>query len=125
MTEYDHAGDIVGGDKIMGDKVMGDSFSNIGDGATVINKSVLINSLNRVRSDHGPDVADALRRVGEIVAESQNEEAAEYFDALSAELSAETPKKTVLKSLWLGICAALPTVTELTSLGEKISTLFR
>ncbi|MEU5161446.1 hypothetical protein AB0G74_17820 [Streptomyces sp. NPDC020875] len=125
MTEYHHFGDNVDGDKVMGNKIMGDSFSNIGDGATVINKSVLTNSLNRVKSDHGPGVSQALQRIGEIVAESQNEEAVENFNALSAELAAEAPKKAVLKALWLGIVAALPTVTELTSLGEQISGLFR
>ncbi|MFE0423132.1 hypothetical protein [Streptomyces sp. NPDC058953] len=125
MTEYHHVGDIVGGDKVMGDKIMGDVFKHIGAGATVINKSVLSNAFNRVQSDHGPDVSQALLRIGEIVADSQNEEAAENFNALSAELAAEPPKKAVLKALWLGILAALPGVTELTSLGEQISGLFR
>lgn len=125
MTENHHLGDIFGGDKIMGDKIVGDVFRDIGAGATVINKSVVTNSLNRVRSEHGPRVSEALRRVGEIVAESGSEEAVDNFNALSAELASETPKKGVLRALWLGIVAALPTVTELSSLGEQLAGLFR
>ncbi|MFF2525455.1 hypothetical protein [Streptomyces liangshanensis] len=120
-----HVGDRFGGDKVMGDKHVGDNFSNIGSGATVINKSVVSNSLNRVQSAHGEDVALALERIGEIVAASQNAEAIENFNELSEQLATAEPKKAVLRSLWAGICAALPAVSELSALGERIVVLFR
>ncbi|WP_052849951.1 hypothetical protein [Streptomyces avicenniae] len=100
--------------------VTGDSFSNIGAGATVINRSLLANSLNRVGSAHGPETEAALARVAEIVEEAGNEEAAENFNALSAELAEDTPRRGVLRALWAGVVTALPTVTELTSLGEQL-----
>ncbi|WP_187438080.1 hypothetical protein [Actinomadura decatromicini] len=101
--------------------VQGDKFENIGAGATIINRSVLNQSLNSIRSNHGDDLAKALERLAQIIEENENVEAAESFAAMSEELATSTPRRGVVQSLWTGIVAALPAISDLTAIGEQIA----
>jgi hypothetical protein len=101
--------------------VQGDSFSNIGAGATIINRSNLLNSVNFVRGHAGGETAAALEDLAKVIEDSGSQEAVENFDALTQELLNPQPRKSLLKSYWTGIVTALPQVVELVTLGEKIS----
>jgi len=104
--------------------MQGDSFSNIGAGATIINRSTLANSLNVAKATAGEDVAEALAKVAELIELSSNNEAADNFAALSEELTKPQPKKSLMKTFWNGIREALPNVKELVELGDTIGKLF-
>ena len=101
----------------------GDIFSNIGAGATVVNRSSLNNSLNSIKISHGDEVTEALARLSEIVEQSGNREAAENFNALTDELSQQQPRKSLVKSFWNGIRDALPAVKDILEIGAKLAPL--
>ncbi|GAB3186804.1 hypothetical protein FHX75_111310 [Micromonospora palomenae] len=104
--------------------VEGDSFSHIGSGATIVNRSTLTNSLNSVKESAGEDVAAALAELADLVEKSGNADATDNFNALSAELERPEPKKSLLKSFWNGITSALGPITQLVEIGDKLSKVF-
>jgi hypothetical protein len=104
--------------------VEGDYFSNIGAGATVVNKSALANSLNSIGKQAGGDAADALARLARIVEESGNQDAIDNFNALSEEIVRSQPKRNLLKAFWNAINAALPGIEKLAEIGVALSKVF-
>jgi hypothetical protein len=102
---------------------MGDKFKNI-SGSTIINRSNLTNSLNKIKENHGEVVADAIKEIGKIIEKSGNDEAAELFNAFNNESSKDSPSKPLLKSFWNGITSTLPVIEKSVRLIEKISSLF-
>lgn len=104
--------------------IVGDKFSNIGAGATIVNRSTLNNSFNTVKESYGPDMAQALQQLAELVEKSGNMDAADNFNALTEELQRPQPKKSLLKSFWSGIVEAIPNVVQLVDLTAKITSLF-
>jgi hypothetical protein len=103
--------------------VMGDQYKNI-TGSTIINRSVLTDSLNKVRIERGEDVAKALELVADVVSKSGNKRAGELFDSFNEELKKPEPKKSVLRSLWDGLVSALPTISTMAGVAQKIASLF-
>jgi len=61
---------------------MGDIFSNI-TGSSIVNRSTVERSFNRVQQDYGDDTARALLRVAEEIHKSGNKEAAEMFSSFN------------------------------------------
>jgi hypothetical protein len=104
--------------------VQGDNFSNIGAGATIVNRSTVQNAFNRVQQAHGDEVAQALKTVEEEVNKSGSKDAADNFNAFNEELSKQEPKKPVLSALWAGVVAALPALTQMADVVAKITKLF-
>ncbi|MFC7100040.1 hypothetical protein ACFQQB_05850 [Nonomuraea rubra] len=104
--------------------VMGDNFSDIGAGATIVNRSLLVNALNRIATRDGEDVAQALRVITEHVAESGDEAARENLDGLMEELDRPEPRKARLKTFWNGLVDAAPGVAQLGEAASKIMGLF-
>jgi hypothetical protein len=102
---------------------MGDVFSNIGAGATIVNRSTVQNAFNKVRSQYGDDVAQALNRVEEEINKSGNKDAADTFNSFNEELQKPTPKKSVLQALWQGVLTAVPVIGQLTDVISRIKTL--
>ncbi|MFF0097699.1 hypothetical protein ACFYO8_00065 [Micromonospora sp. NPDC005257] len=105
-------------------EMTGDIFNNIGQGATIINRSFLSNSMNKLQDGGQADIADALKRVAEVIEQSGNSEAAENFDAMTQELAQPVPRKAILKTLWAGTVAALPVIADMTDVVEKVAGLF-
>jgi hypothetical protein len=105
--------------------IMGDHFDKIGAGATIVNRSTLTSSLNRVQYQAGDAAAQALRVVAQIIEDSGNQDAAENFNALSEELDKPHPRKSVLKSFWNGILTALPEMAEITNIADHVAQLFK
>ncbi|MEO8381646.1 MAG: hypothetical protein ABI779_18435 [Acidobacteriota bacterium] len=101
---------------------MGDRFQNVS--GTIVNRSLVDQSFNRVRQTAGADVAEALQRVAEIIEASGNKAAAEQFDAFNEELQKPEPRKSILQALWTGVVGALPSLDTAVDLLTKIGTLF-
>ena len=102
---------------------MGD-FIQTGPNSTVINRSLLSNSLNKVRNEVGGDVADAINAVAEEVQKSHDADAIELFDEFNRELQSDTPRKSMLRVLFDGITKAAPAINSLTDATTKIAGLF-
>ena len=103
--------------------VMGDKFENIRD-ATIVNKSVIEHSFNKIRAEQGEEVASALKAIAEFIERSGNREAGDLFDRFNEELNKPEPKKSVLKSVWAGIEKAIPVATALAESVAKLKTIF-
>ena len=102
---------------------MGDTFSNIGAGATIVNRSLLQGSFNsEVRPD--ADLAQALEVIAAAIEESGNQPAADTFNSFLEELGRPEPRTGPLRSLWDGTIAALPSLTSFAEAVSKISGLF-
>ena len=102
---------------------VGEIFSNI-SGSTIVNHSLVVDSFNRVKESYGNDTAEALARVAEEIAKSGNAEAGELFNGFNEELTKPEPRKAILRGLWTGVTAALPVLSQMTDLGERIAKLF-
>lgn len=105
-------------------KIMGDVFKNIGAGATIINRSSLVNAMNVAKDTVDPSVSEALRQLAEFIEQSENQEAAENFNAFTEELQQPSPRKGLLKSFWNGMLAALPTIANLSTVAGTVAMLF-
>lgn len=109
----------------VGKLIMGDQFDRIGAGTTIVNRSTLTSSLNRVECQDGGAAAQALQLIAQIIEHSGNRDAAENFNALSEELDKPHPRKAILRSFWNGILAALPSIAETASIADGIAQLFK
>lgn len=103
--------------------IVGDVFQNI-QGSTIVNRSMIEKSFNKVQSGFDESTALALVQVAEHIARSGNKEAAEMFSAFNEELQKDEPKKPVLRSLWDGMVRVLPDLATLADAASKISQLF-
>jgi len=115
---------IKEGNVYAGEVVMGDKFENI-QNSTIINKSVVENSFNKIRAEHGEEVASALKEIADFIEQQGNREAGELFDRFNEELNKPEPKKSVLKSVWAGIEKAIPVATALAEPVAKLAMLFK
>jgi hypothetical protein len=104
--------------------VMGDNFQNISN-STIVNHSTVEGSFKSLKSRGQDDVAHAIERLAAIVEKSKNAEAAELFNVFAEEVAKPAPKKTLLKTIWAGLIAALPGVAQMTDIAGKIVTLWK
>lgn len=102
---------------------MGDRFENISN-STLINRSVVQSAFNKVASEHDRDTARALKLIADEIERSGSKGAAETFNSFAEELHKSDPRKPVLRTLWNGVVAALPTVVQMTDAVSKITALF-
>jgi hypothetical protein len=103
--------------------VMGDQFSQITN-SSIANRSQVTNSFLQLA--HGDEeLADALARLEIAVRQSGSGDAADSFDAFVAELAKPEPKKSVLRGLWSGLCAALPTAAQIADIAAKLAPLLQ
>jgi dipeptidase len=100
----------------------GDKFENIHN-ATIVNRSLVEKSFNKVKSDFDEETAEALKKVADEIERSHNKEAAETFDSFNEELQKPEPKRAVLRALWSGITTVLPTIVQMTDVTTKIAKL--
>jgi hypothetical protein len=105
-------------------KFMGDTFSNIGPNTTIINRSLVQNSMNKARAVGGEDAADTLKKIADAVDASGNKEAAAFFDQFNEELQKPEPRKTLLRASWDNLVSALPTIGAIAGAAEAIAKLF-
>jgi hypothetical protein len=103
--------------------VVGDVFRDI-SGSTIVNRSRVEKSFKRVRDAHDEDLALALVRIAEEINKLGNAEAAELFDGFSEELEKPQPRKAILRGLWDGITAAVPTISQMVDVVTSVSKFF-
>lgn len=101
----------------------GDVFQNITD-STIVNKSIVEASFNKVKEEFDSETANALKVVAAEIEKSGNKEAAELFESFNEELQKPEPKRSVLRNFWNGIVEILPQLSSLAEVAVKISTLF-
>lgn len=104
--------------------VTGDQINASGSGNIVINRSIVQNAFNKVKTEYDEETAKALKSVEEEINQSGNKVAAENFEAFTEELSKPNPKKSLLKTLWEGTLAALPTLAQMSSIVNLIMKLY-
>lgn len=102
----------------------GDVIRDIGAGATVINRSLVEKSFNKVRDQFDENAASALRLIAQEIEKSGNKEAGELFDSFNEELQKPEPKRSLLRTLWNGMVEALPAIGQLAGVVAQISKLF-
>jgi hypothetical protein len=114
----------AGGQNMAEGTTGGDNISNI-QNSTVIYRSTIENALNKIQSKADPDeIADAIAKATEAVAKSGNKQASDLMSSFKEEVAKPTPSKGVLKTLWDGVVAALPTVKEIAEVAGIIAKLF-
>ena len=98
---------------------MGDTF-NIGPNSTVINRSSVVNSLNKVMPNFDGGSQAVLRGLTDKVLSSRNREAAELLEEFLSELNKRSPRKNILNSLLNGVVASLPSLAAATEIIENV-----
>lgn len=102
---------------------MGDTFSNVSN-STIVNRSLVSGSFQHLGEQGESDAAAAVRQLGEIIEQSDNQDAAEAFNALNEEIASGSPKKGVVRSLLNGIANALPAVAKVAESVDTIAKSF-
>jgi hypothetical protein len=101
--------------------IMGDKFEfNNAKNFIFVNKSNVENSFNKIKEQFDEETANVIKQIAEIVEKSSNVEAVDLFDAFNEEVNKPEPKKSLLKSFWTGLTAALPVLTSTASIVEKV-----
>lgn len=119
QTFYNY-GNYIRSDKAMVDI---DVFRDIHN-ATIINKSLVEKSFNKVKGERDEETSKALVKVAEFIEKSGNIPAGVLFDKFNEELNKTQPEKSKLSSLWSGIDTLLPAVANLAGAVSKITGLF-
>ena len=101
-----------------------DKFENIGANGVTINRSVLINALNRVIIDQKDEVAVGIREVADYIDSLGNTEASVAFNEFLEELEQPQPRPSRLRLFWAGVLNALPSSATLDDAAAKIAHLF-
>jgi hypothetical protein len=109
---------------IEGDLIMGDSYKNI-QNATIINRSIVENSFNKLRREHDEKVAEALVQIAEFIDKSGDINAATLFDKFNQELNKPDAEKYTLKKLWGSIENTLPTIAAISETVAKLAPIFQ
>ena len=104
------------------ESVMGDNFSNV-SGSTIVNRSLVANSLNHLQQAGSAESAEALRELADVIEESGSREAAECLDNLNEELAKDAPRKAVLRAMWERILVILPYVANSAAIATGIGNL--
>jgi hypothetical protein len=103
--------------------ILGDVFRDINN-ATVINKSLVENSFNKVKSEHDEETGKALVEVAKFIEKSGDPASGELFDKFNEELSKPEPDKSRLKSFWTTIQNNLPSLVSISESVARIVSLF-
>ena len=81
-------------------------------GSTINNRSVVVNSFNTFAVKYDEETAAALVRLEDLVRRSGNVDAQDNLDAFLEEIQRESPRRSILRSLFEGIQQAVPTVAQ-------------
>ena len=99
-----------------------DVFKNI-QNSTIINKSVVENSFNKVKTEYDEEVAKALLQIGEYIEKSGDVSAGILYDKFNEELNKPQPEKSTLRKIWEGIEKTLPSIITQSEVIAKIAPL--
>jgi HEAT repeat protein len=107
----------------VGEIYMGDYFNNI-QNATIINKSIVEKSFNKVKKEYNEEVAKSLIQIAEFIEESDDISAGILFDNFNEELNKPQPDKSKIKKIWNGIEKTLPSIKIISEVIVKLAPLF-
>jgi hypothetical protein len=96
-----HIGGNVGGNVIDGDVAGGDIYKNIS------------NSTIKSKVEGDPQISEALKRLTEIVANSDDPAAKSTYDEFKKELQQPQPNKSRLEKFWSALQKILPAVSQI------------
>ena len=104
---------------------MGDKFKGISN-STIINRSHVEKSFNKLREKYDEETANAILRVAEEIEKSGNRDVGKLFNNFNQELGKTEPNKTVLKTMWEDIIKnlPLPSISSMIDVISKITSLF-
>ena len=106
-----------------GNLIMGDVFKNI-QNATITNKSIVIDSFNKVKKEHDEEVAKALVQIAEFIENSGDVSAGILFNKFNEELNKPKAERSTLKQIWIGIEKTLPSIATISEVVAKLTPLF-
>jgi hypothetical protein len=86
-------------------------FIIAGAGATIINRAMLHNSMNKVIAQDN-NLSEALKTIAGFVEQSKNTDAAEILNEFNKKIDAGDSKVT-LKALWISLVSTVPDVVKL------------
>lgn len=103
---------------------IGDHITEIKiESVTIINRSLLINSFNKVKKEHNEEVAKALEQIGEFIEKSGEVSAGILFDKFNEELTKPQADKSTLRRIWNGIEKTLPSIARISDIVAKLAPL--
>jgi hypothetical protein len=103
--------------------VNGDTFSNIGAGAVIVNRSTLTNALNITKTQHGVEAEHALQALAAAVETASSPEAAESLNELTEELAKPEPSSHRVRTWLNAITSALPNVAQVATATATLAQL--
>ena len=99
-------------------------YISVGDNSVVANRSIVLNSYNKLESRYGTEAVQALGELERIVRAHGDSEAVEILDGFIAEASSESPSRGRLRTLFNGLKEAVPTLQGMAELVDKVSGTF-
>lgn len=109
--------------QIINNITMGDKFENISN-STIINRSIVDNSFNKIKSLADEETARIIKLIEEKVNEADNAAANSLFNNFNSEISQDNADKSKLQQYWNGLVSILPSLDSIASLAEKVIGLF-
>lgn len=101
---------------VLGDQIIAHA------GATIINRSQVVNSFNEISNDD-PELARAILNLAAYIEESKNEEAGQLISDLASEVNGEK-RVSHIRAFWNEIVRILPEITKLTESVTILGKLF-
>lgn len=109
--------------QLVGEQIMGDKFEKISN-STIVNRSLLSNTLNNISSTYGDEVKNALEEISNYIEHSGETDSVELLNGFNQELNNENQNKSVLKAIWDGLVNSLPDAAKVITSIATISKLF-
>ena|SRR6185295_13774573 len=94
------------------------------EGSTVINRSKVVNSFNRLGAEASPEAKAAIGKVLEAIERSGNKSAGLVFERLVDDLGNEKRDRSTLQGYWNTIVQLVPDVAKMADAVAKITALF-
>jgi hypothetical protein len=91
---------------------------------TIINRSLIENSFNKIEGKYDKEIIEGLRQVAEFIAKSENRSAGVLFNEFNEELNKRQPDKSALGNIWSSIQKLLPEIATVSGAVTKVATLF-
>ena len=123
MSYYISTLNLIDYDTTIGELHAGDYFNNI-QNTTVINKSIVEKSFNKVKKEYNEEVAKSLIEIAEFIEESGDIPAGILFDNFNEELNKPQPDKSILRKMWDGIEKTIPSIATISEIIAKLAPLF-
>ena len=93
-------------------------------GSVIVNKAKVENAFNKIQTDDGPELASAMRAVGQTIEQSNNPSAGAIFERFVEEAQKPQRDRKTLRDYWNTIVQLVPDVVKLTDAASKLAQLF-